>query len=317
MIGNTMTATTKTNDNVLSFTEPKVKFSGHQQVNPEDIAYGFNKMTKLFNSQQEMLQIKSLEDITGEELKVLRKFVSEVPIENRFFNPSPTDWMDPSKNETTFDKVYNWWLDMMFVLSQTTPNIAKQFFVPIDVMSNGDEKFKKELKKICSARITKISKKKVAKFADQTLATELAMKLQGQLISNDMWQTIGKNLGNQYVTNHFINIFNLEHLLLAHVISETVVPMFGALMIGENWNEKEASYDDILKKKMIEVGDLATLFGILTLIRVTMADEEFETLVNSKLMNNFFSSEGLNNLKKVLDETPKGGFPLFELKDDC
>ena len=82
-------------------------------------------MTKLFNSQQEMLQIKSLEDITGEELKVLRKFVSEVPIENRFFNPSPTDWMDPSKNETTFDKVYNWWLDMMFVLSQTTPNIAK------------------------------------------------------------------------------------------------------------------------------------------------------------------------------------------------
>ena len=29
MIGNTMTATTKTNDNVLSFTEPKVKFSGH------------------------------------------------------------------------------------------------------------------------------------------------------------------------------------------------------------------------------------------------------------------------------------------------
>ena len=48
-----------------------------------------------------------------------------------------------------------------------------------------------------------------------------------------------------------------------------------------------------------------------------MADEEFETLVNSKLMNNYFSSEGLNNLKKVLDETPKGGFPLFELKDDC
>ena len=51
-------------------------------------------------------------------------------------------------------------------------------------MSNGDEKFKKELKKICSARITKIAKKKIAKLNNDTLATELAMKLQGQLTSN-------------------------------------------------------------------------------------------------------------------------------------
>ena len=66
MIGNTMTATTKTNDNVLSFTEPKVKFTGTKWMNLEDVGKGFIKKNTFFNSQQETLQIKSLEDILGD-----------------------------------------------------------------------------------------------------------------------------------------------------------------------------------------------------------------------------------------------------------
>lgn len=316
MIANTMTATTKTNDNVLSFTEPKVKFSGTKWMNVKDVGKGFIKKNHFFNSQQETLQIKSLEDIIGEELKGLRKFVSNVPIDNRFFNPNPKDWMDVTSNETSFNSVHNWWLDMMYVLSQTTPEIAKNFFVPIDVVSNGDENLKKELKKLCSGRITKINKKKIAKFHANTLAPELAIKLQGQVIFNHFWETIGEHLGNQYVTNHFIDIYNLEPLLIAHAMSETVIPLFGELMMGEGWLEKNWGLNDENDELYKEVGDLATLFGILTIFRLTNSDEEYENLMSSKSMTSYFSSEGLKTLDKILVTTPKGGVPVFSVKDE-
>lgn len=311
-----MTTTTKTNDNVLSFTEPKVKLSETKWMNPEHIAKGFIKKNTFFNSQQETLQIKSLEDIIGEELKGLREVVSEVPIENRFFNPNPKDWMDVSSNKTSFNSVHNWWLDMMFLLSQTTPEIAKNFFVPINVVSEGDESLKKELKKLCSGRITKINKKKIAKFNNKTLAPELATKLQGQVISNHFWETIGEHLGNQYVTNHFIDIYNLEPLLIAHALSETVIPLFGELMMGEGRLKKNWRLNDENNEIYKEVGDLATLFGVLTIFRLHNSDKEYENLMSSKSMTSYFSSDGLKTLDKVLVNTPKGEVPVFSVKDE-
>ena len=203
---------------------------------------------------------------------------------------------------------------MMFVLSQTTPEIAKEFFVSIDVMSQGDEKLKKELKKLVSGRISKINKKKIVKFQNQTLAPELANKLQGQMVSNHFWGTIGKNLGNQYVSNYFIDIYNLEPLLIAHAMSETVIPLFGTLMMKEGFFKSVGVEEN--DKVFTEVGDLATLFGVLTIFRVSKSDDEYETLMSSKSMTNYFTSDGLKNLKKVLDDTPKGGVPVFNVPDD-
>ena len=288
-------------ENVVSFTDPKYKEVKLDYGSPARIRAkgGFHKKSDLFTPQQETLQIKCVEDLLGWKLPMLRGFASELPFERRYINPNPLNWMSFSSNEVTLSHLQNFWLDTVFVLAQTMPEIAKRFFVPIDDFS-GDEEFHKILKREVRQRIKKVNAKKLGKFQNRTMPPEQAAKVQGQLISNEFWTKIGQSLGVSYVRKYCMSFVEVEPLLIGHLISECAIPYFDNNHQGDS---------------ISEVGDLATVYGYLTLHCNQLGDHDWREFFESKEMTDYFSSNGLQNLELLMEAVPNGSVPTFNFDE--
>ena len=306
MIYNTFFTPTDS-DNVVSLTEPRLSHLGFKKVRLSDVTHGFHPKSRIFSVAQERLQIASLEELFGVEYKSLRECLSETQHAERYLNPNPIDWMNKTGEKSSYLRVHMWWLDMMYVLSQTLPEVAKDFFVSLDDACANDPKLKKELKSLCRNRIHKVSRKKLSKLSDGTLSPENAAILQDKIVTIQFWKVIGANLGMKYVNSFHSDILNLEPLLLAHMFSELAIPTFAEMLLGEEWRETSMTREDAEKTFYNEIGDLATIYGMICVYRNWWTDEEYENSLNSTSMSNYFSDTGINCLKALLGHTNGGG----------
>ena len=292
--------------NVLNFTAPRLSYKGTGFVSLDKLHTRFTKKSLHFNKQMETLQVKSLEDILGFELKGLRNVIEQFPPEYRWYNPNPLCWTDPSRNETDMRKVYHWWMDCVYVLAQTVPDIAKMFFENINMYKKTDKEF---LKKGCRERISKVNAKKERKFKNGEYYKEehhdIASKIQGQLISNHLWGVIKDNLGIQYVNHHWFNVDFLEHLLVGHLISEVMIPFLAPTMFERDCLFKDYKDTDMDRESFKQVGDLATIFGVITVLRPILSKEDIEGHITNPKMKKYFSKENLKILDNCLEAFEK------------
>jgi hypothetical protein len=325
LIGTVIEPKESVSDNVISLNSPKYKYAGMKMVEMSKNAYGFTPKSMMMNENEERLGIKSIEDELGWEFTALRKLTSELPLEYRFINPNPVGWMRLGQDVPTMSMVHAWWLDLMYVLSQTVPDIAKRYFIRLDDFYSGDEndlrKFRKELKK----RLKKVNLKKVrnlsSKSPEDMTQTEMMKlsRLHNQISENRFWGVIGKSIGIQYVINHIMNPELIEHLMCTHTISEVSIPLFASSILGEEWRTKETSET---KELFGQVGDACTVFGAILFnsMKEGITKDEIEEIVNTKSMRSYFDP----NVREFLAEhlfycsSSEGGvgIPIFSADPD-
>jgi len=293
-----------------------------KMVRGSEIKYGFNPKTRMISETEERLGIKSIEESFGWEFSALRKITSDLAIENRWVNPNPLNFIRGYDRSADFGSVNAWFLDVMMVLSQTVPDLAKKYFIRLDeFFGEGQEeevrKYRRELRK----RLKKANRNKLrnlqSKSSDDFTESEM-MKyhtIQSQMVEREKWVRIGKSLGTQYVSNYVMDPDRVEHLMCTHTISEVSISLFASAILGENWRDGEDCGKDLFG----QVGDSATVFGVILLnsLRKDITKEDIEGMVNTKSMRSYFDSSVREFLTEHLNRCviEEGGIPIFRVDD--
>ena len=322
IIGQEVELTKSVSDNVISLNPPKFKFAGLGSVDLSKVGYGFNPKSMTMTETEERLGIKSVEDTFGWEFSRLRNLTSELPFEHRWINPNPVGWMRLGTDAPTFPQVHAWWLDLMYVLAQTVPDIAKSYFMRLDEFYDGDpdelrkvrREFKKRLKKVNLKKLRNLSTKS-PKDMTETEMRKIS-RLQNEISENRFWEVIGKSIGNQYVTNYVMNPDTVEHLMCTHTVSESSIPLFAPAILGDDRRKRVTPRD---KDQFGQVGDACTVFGAIFLnsYEEGITEDEIEEIVNTKSMRSYFDPNVREFLVEHLTHCFCGeggaGLPIFSV----
>lgn len=322
LIGSVYEPTDSLSDNVISLNPSKYRYAGMKMIDRSEIKYGFNPKTRMISETEERLGIKSIEESYGWEFSALRKMTSDLSIENRWVNPNPINFIRGNDRGADFGSVNAWFLDVMMVLSQTVPDLAKKYFIRLDeLFGEGQEeevrKWRRELRK----RLKKVNRNKLRNLrstsSDDLTESEM-MKIhtiQSKMVEREYWGRIGKSLGTQYVSNYVMDPDRVEHLMCTHTISEVSIPLFASAILGENWRDGEDCGKDLFG----QVGDSATVFGVILLnsLRKDITKEDIEEMVNTKSMRSYFDSRVREFLTEHLNlcVIEEGGIPVFSVDD--
>jgi hypothetical protein len=292
VIGRTIEPTEIKSDNVVSLNPPKMNYRGMEMVHASKISFGFSPKSMMMTETDERLGIKSVEDVFGWEFSRLRKLTAELPFEHRWVNPNPVSWSRPSATPS-FQLVHAWWLDLMYVLAQTVPEIAKTYFMRLDEFYDDDpeglrktrREFRKRLKKVNLRKLRNLSSKSPKDMTETEMRK--IWRLQNEMAERTFWEVIGKCIGTQYVTNYVMNPNAVEHLMCSHTVSEMSIPLFARSILGEEWR-KSSSRDE--KDPILKVGDACTVFGAMLFnsFEDGMTRDDIEEIVNTKSMRSYF-----------------------------
>ena len=291
-------------DNVVNLSTPRMVHDGYRSVSVKRLRHSINKKDICFSTNLERLQIKSIEDETGLTLSRARKAIEDIPVETRCFNPSPSGWMDPASNKSNIGRVHQWWLDIVHVLSQTVPSLAKTYFISLDELFDGDTKVINRQRRLLEKRLKKLNPKKVkgvrsllngSKELTQEEYHRCNNLVQTQ-VDQVFWKEIAKNLGRQYATNFVMNPFTIDRLMVEQFQSEMMIRGIADFILGE----ESTSSHTVESDRFGQVGDAATVIASIT-SHIALDELNYHGLIHSKHMQNYFDADVLGHIEKAVE----------------
>ena len=294
-------------DNVVNFSTPRLVQDGYRSVPVSGLRHSINRKDIYFSTNLERLQIKSIEDETGLTLSLARNAIETIPIETRCFNPSPSGWMDPASNKSNVGRVHQWWLDIVHVLGQTVPSLAKTYFISLDELFDGDTKEINRQRRLLEKRLKKLNPKKVKGVrsllnGSKELTQEEFRKCNNLMqtqVDQVFWTEIAKNLGRQYVTNFVMNPFTIDRMMVEQFQSEMWIRDIADSILGEDATSSHACDSDT-SDRFGQIGDSATVIASIC-SHFALDELNFHGLFHSKHMKNYFDADVLEFIEGTVE----------------
>ena len=294
-------------DNVVNLSTPRMVHDGYRSIPVSGLRHSINRKDIYFSTNLERLQIKSIEDETGLTLSGARKTIEDIPVEARCFNPSPSGWMDVASNRSNIGRVHQWWLDIVHVLSQTVPSLAKTYFISLDELFDGDTKEINRQRGLLEKRLKRVNPKKLKRVrsvleGSKELTQEEFHKCNNLVqtqVDQVFWKEIANNLGRQYVTNFVMNPFTIDRLMVEQFQSEMMIRGIADAILGEESTSSHA-LDTDASDRFGQVGDSATVIASIT-SHVALDELNFHGLIRSKHMKNYFDADVLEFIEEAVE----------------
>ena len=292
--GKVMNQTTSNVVNINPKTPTPPTFLGHQWVKNEVArGYGgFRPVGDYVSTEQERMQLNSLAEWFGIEMPpAVTDAYLQFPVEMRYLNSNNKDWRSLWDNKTTPVQFEQWWEDCIFVLSQTVPEIAQDWFQPI---ADYPQDLKVFFGNRCRNRLKYPNKKKMSFYnscpdLNDEKTLEKISEISYQLSSFAIWSQISKNIPKKYVISHYLPLNRIPELLVVGLFTEILIPFIGTVLMKEDWerqNESEFIQEDFGGSVHESIGDGALLYAFL--LNAIRSGERTQSEITELLNNELF-----------------------------